>query len=75
MALEIYRFTDKFIDLLMMTIKKKTATKSKISYSALDKHWHLARDDSEIQLAELEYALYRVYAGNQTVLQLWPIFL
>lgn len=46
-----------------MTIKKKTATKSKISYSALDKHWHLARDDSEIQLAELEYALYRVYAA------------
>jgi predicted MarR family transcription regulator len=46
-----------------MTIKKKTANKSNPNYSALDKHWHLALDDSEIQLAELEYALYRVYAA------------
>ncbi len=46
-----------------MTIKNKTAKRSETSYSLLDKHWHLARDDTEIQLAELEYALYRIYAA------------
>jgi predicted MarR family transcription regulator len=30
---------------------------------SLDRHWHLARDEAEIQLAELEYALYRVQAA------------
>lgn len=32
-------------------------------FDALDKHWHLARDDREILLSELEYALYRVFAA------------
>lgn len=29
----------------------------------LDKHWHLARDETEVQLTELEFALYRVSAA------------
>jgi len=29
----------------------------------LDRHWHLARTDHEIPLAEFEYALYRVHAA------------
>jgi predicted MarR family transcription regulator len=45
----------------MVTKKKKPQTRS--GYDTLDKHWHLARDEEEIQLAELEYALYRVYAA------------
>ena len=44
------------------TEKKNTEIPNK-QFDPLDKHWHLARDDREIILSELEYALYRIYAA------------
>lgn len=34
-----------------------------VTNSSLDKHWHLAENDTEIELSELESALYRVTAA------------
>jgi predicted MarR family transcription regulator len=48
---------------MMKKMDKKQTTSSDSQFDPLDKHWHLARDDNEIQLAELEYSLYRVYAA------------
>ncbi len=44
-------------------VGKKQTEFSTTHFDALDKHWHLARNDNEIQLAELEYSLYRVFAA------------